>query len=273
MIARQDTEREAERQRQLLRTLWRRDADDALTPWMQGDTAPVQRGLGAYRGNAAAIAERALGAAFPTVRELLGAESFESLSRALWHRHPPERGDLAHWGEALAGFIESDAQLAGEAYLADLARLDWAVHRIEHAADGPALPDGLALLAEADPARLGLAFRDGAMCVPSRWPIVSIWQAHRREGDDRFASVRAAFAAGRAECAWVWRDGWRAAVSALDAPDAKFVSALQRGESLASALDDAGAAFHFEAWLREAVTHRWLAAVRSLPDAPTEAGQ
>lgn len=264
--------REAERQRQLLRTLWRRDADATLTPWMKHDPASTQQGLAAYRGNAAAIAERALGAAFPTVRELLGDDSFESLARTLWHHHPPERGDLAHWGDTLAAFIEADARLADEAYLADVARLEWAVHRIEHAADGPSLPDGLALLAAEDPARLGVDFRDGATRVPSRWPIVSIWQAHRRTGDDRFASVRAAFVAGRAECAWVWRDGWRAAVCALDAPDAKFVGALQRGESLAAALDCAGAGFAFDAWLREAVTQRWLAAVRLLPDAPTQAG-
>jgi hypothetical protein len=266
------SDREARRQRQLLRALWRRDADDALTPWMPHDAASTRLGLAAYRGNSAAIAARALGAAFPTVRELMSNESFDSLARTLWHRHPPERGDLAHWGGTLAAFIDADTQLADEAYLADVARLDWAVHRIEHAADGPSLPDGLARLASEDPARLGITFRDGATRLPSRWPIVSIWRAHRRSGDDRFASVRAAFANGRAECAWVWRDGWRAAVSALDAPDARFVGALQRGESLAAALECAGAAFAFEAWLREAVTQRWLAAVRFLPDAPTEAG-
>ncbi|MFO1220461.1 MAG: DNA-binding domain-containing protein [Burkholderiaceae bacterium] len=263
----QTWQREAERQQQLLRALWRREPDDRLAPWTQGEPPTVQQGLAAYRGNAAVIAARALAAAYPTLQQLLGDASFENLARALWHRHPPQRGDLAHWGEELAAFVEADAQLAGEPYLADVARLEWAVHRIEHAADAPALPEGLPLLASEDPAAIALELQAGATLLGSRWPIVRIRQAHRMQGDTRFDAVRAALAVGQGDNAWVWRDGWRAAVQAIDAPAARFVSRVLAGDSLGAALDVAGEDFDFEVWLRDAITHHWIVGVRRLGDA------
>lgn len=265
-------QREAERQQQLLRSLWRRDGDEHLLPWLQGGAAAAQPGLSAYRGNAAAIAERALEAVYPTVRQLIGEASFESLARALWHRHPPLRGDLAHWGEDLARFLEADRQLDDDAYLADVARLEWVVHRVEHAADAPSVPDGLPLLASEDPATIGLQLQDGAALLPSRWPIVRVWQAHRESGDDRFDAVRAAFAAGQGDCAWVWRDGWRARVQTVDTACGQFLHHTLSGASVGDALAQAGEQFDFAAWLRDAISQRWIVAVRTMPAATTEAG-
>ena len=82
-----------------------------------------------------AIAERALAAAFPTVQQLIGEASFTQLARVFWHRQPPRCGDLARYGETLTDWIADDPRLAPEPYLSDVARVDWAVHTIEHAAD------------------------------------------------------------------------------------------------------------------------------------------
>ena len=43
---------------------------------------PSSRGLAAYRANGHALAERALCAAFPVVRALVGEDSFAALARA-----------------------------------------------------------------------------------------------------------------------------------------------------------------------------------------------
>lgn len=265
--------READRQRQLLSALWRRDADAALAPWLLGDATLAQQGLAAYRGNAAAIAERALGAAYPTLRQLVGEASFEPLARAFWHRHPPSRGDLAHWGGELPAFIEADPQLADEPYLADMARLEWAVHRIEHAADAPSVPDGLPWLASEDPSMLVLQFQPGARLLRSRWPVASLWHAHRAPDVERSEAVRAAWAPQRGESAWVWRDGWRAAVQIAGDAEATFLQVASENGSLGAALDAAGEAFDFGAWLGDAITRRMLVAVRRRVPASTEAGR
>jgi hypothetical protein len=262
-----ELQREALRQQQLLRALWRRGEEAALQLWLRESPQRAEQGLAAYRGNAAAVAERALAAAYPTVCQLIGDESFAALARTLWHRLPPQRGDLAQFGDGLPAWIESDPQLASEPYLADVARVDWAVHGIEQAADVEAPPHGLALLGEAEPSQLRVVFRPGLALVPSRWPVVAIWHAHRRDDEDRFAAVRGAFAAQVQETALIARHGWRAQVEAVDAPTATFTAALLRGTNLADALEAAGDSFAFGPWLQRALAHGWLQAVELLATA------
>jgi hypothetical protein len=257
-------QRELLRQQQLLRALWQRGAGPSLKLWLRESHEQSRHALAAYRGNAAATAERALASAFPTVQQLIGDESFALLARALWHHAPPQRGDLACWGDTLPEWLERDTQLADEPYLADVARVDWAVHTIEQAADAEPPVGGLGLLAEHDPLQLRLRLRPGLMLVSSRWPVVTIWQAHQRADADRFAPVRAAFAAGTAEHALIARSGWRAQVDTLDAGDAAFTAALLRGASLGHALDQAGGAFAFDSWLQRALAAPWLQTVEHL---------
>ena len=259
-------QRELVRQQQLLRALWRRGADASLAGWLRESGARVQQGLDAYRANAGAVAERALAAAFPTLQQLVGDESFAQLARAFWHRHPPLCGDLARYGDALPGWIADDPQLAEEPYLADVASVDWAVHAIEHAADVSAPPAGLRLLGELEPSQLVLRLRPGLACIVSRWPVVTIWHAHRSPEPDRFAPVRQALAVCVAENALVARPQWRASVATIDEPGARFIAALARALPLADALDAAGPAFRFEPWLHEAVRQQWLQAVEPVAE-------
>jgi Putative DNA-binding domain len=248
--------REALRQQMLLRALWRDDA--ALQGWMRG---PSTDGLAAYRSNAGALAERALGSAYPTIAALVGAESFAALARHFWHEHPPVRGDLGEWGDALPAFIAGSAQLANEPSLADCAQLDWAVHAATRAADAPdTWSPALDALATSDPSHLRVQLASGAAVVASRWPVVAIWRAHH--AGEPFENVRAAFAAAREETAFVWRGGGFAIhVEALDAADARFTAALIDGRSLAAALDKAGEHFSFDRWLERALRSRWLIAL------------
>jgi len=254
---------EARRQALLLRALWHQAPDATLAGWLRDAPPRVARGLSAYRSNGAAIAARALAAAFPTVAQLVGADSFDALARAFWHAAPPARGDLAEHGAGLPGFIAADEQLADVPWLADSARLDWAVHRAECSADAAGGgAQGMERLGGDDPGALRLQLQPGTAVIASRWPIATIWLSHRDTADDRFAAVREALAAGRAESALVWRDGWRARVSALAEPEAAFTAALLAGRPLAQALDAAGPEFHFEPWLLDALRHGRLAAVQ-----------
>jgi putative DNA-binding protein len=257
-------QREALRQQQLLHTLWRHGDDQALAPWLRESGERAGQGLDAYRGNASAIAERALASAFPTVQQLIGAEAFAQLARVFWRRQPPRCGDLARYGDALPGWIADDPQLASEPYLADVARVDWAVHTIEQAADVASTPAGLSLLAELDPSHLVLRLRPALTLVVSRWPVATIWQAHRGSEADRFVPVRQALANHVAETALVARPAWRATVQMVDEATARFMIELQDGVTLAAALDAAGATFQFEPWLHDAVRQQWLQAVAPL---------
>ena len=268
-----DSARQHEALRQQWLTAALRDGRPADAPanWLRAPTAAhAIRGLQVYTANAGALAQRALSAAFPTVTQLVGADSFAGLARAFWRADPPLRGDIAQWGGALPAFISAAPQLATEPCLADVARLDWAVHLAEQAGDGAAAATGLAQLASTEPALLWLRLAAGTALVASRYPVASVWLAHRSTALDRFAAVRAAFAAGVAEQALVWRDGHHAQVQVLPAPAAQFTQAVLGGASLDAALRLAGGHFDFEPWLLAALQQGWLAAVDSHP--PTAAG-
>jgi Putative DNA-binding domain len=216
--------KEALRQQTLLAVLWGDAPADAVWPWLQGgplhDGRLRDRGLAAYRANAAEIAERALAAAYPVVQQLLGEESFAALARALWRHQPPQAGDLALWGDGLAHFLSnaaararapdaldvsdapdaldvsdapdalgvSDAPVALDVsdatdvpYLCDMARLEWALHLAARAADATPV-QGLQLLGESDPAQLFLQLAPGTALVQSQHPVFSIWWAHQSAG-------------------------------------------------------------------------------------------
>lgn len=256
-------EREALRQQMLLRALWRDARPGVVAGWMRDDPARFQRGLQAYQANASALAERALAATYPVLRQLIGEESFATLARVFWHRQPPLRGDMGLWGDGLPDFVADSESLAEEPYLADVARLEWRLHEATRAADPDRKGLDLEALGRHDPALIRLQLAPGLALIDSPHPIVSIWRAHPPEpvddpGDERFAPVREAFAAGRGECALVWRAGYRPELDALAAPDAAFISALLSRQPLAAALEAAGAGFGFEAWLIRALQQGWI---------------
>jgi len=158
------------------------------------------------------------------------------------------------------GFIAASAQLADEPYLADSARVDWAVHEATRAADAPdAWPPALDALATSDPSQLHIQLAAGAAVVESHWPVVTVWHAHH--GDVSLDNVRAAFGAAREENALIWRDDRFAIhVETIDTDDAAFTAALTSGRSLAAALDAAGERFSFDRWLEHSLrSHRLVA--------------
>lgn len=252
---------EAQRQQQLLAVLRGDAPPEAISAWLRDGPARTRRGLQAYAANAGALAERALAAAYPTIAELVGAPAFAALARACWRAHPPARGDVAQWGGALPGFIAADPQLAGEPYLADVARLDWAVHSAEQASDAGESAIGLDRLASDDPDALWLHLAAGTALLASQHPVATIWLAHRSRAAERFAPVREAFARGLGEQALVWRQGYQAQVTALPEAAAGFTRAVLAGMSLGQALDGAGPGFAFEPWLLAALQQGWLASV------------
>ena len=239
---------EASRQQDLLARLAAPRADAADSP-----------GLQAYRANAHASAERALGSACPTVRALLGAEDFAHLAREFWHAHPPLRGDLGEWGDALPEWLAGHEALAAWPYLADCARLDLALHRCERAADAVFGAASLELLSGGEPARLQLRLMPGVQALGSRWPLASIHAAHAAgAGESAFDIARERLQQGQGEAVVIARDGWRGVVQRIDAPGLAFMQALVRGVDLAHAIDAAGEGFDFAAWLAAALRGRWL---------------
>jgi hypothetical protein len=261
-------EAEAQRQRALLDALAAGTMEAALSK--AGAAALAERGarlaegLQAYRANADALADRALAAAFPTVQTLVGAADFARLAQELWRRQPPERGDLGVWGSGLPEALERHPAFAVYPYLADCARLDWAVHLCERAADAALDAASLALLQSADPARLRLLPMPGTAVLRSPWPIVTIRAAHGA-AEPNLEDARTAIAQRRGESALVVRAGGRAWLHRLDPASAAWMEQLLAGHTLESALEQAGDRFDFAAWLAQALAGGWLQGASEAP--------
>ena len=228
------------------------------------------RGLMAYQAHGHALAERSLQAAYPVIAALIAHENFAPLARELWHRHPPTRGDLSHWGDALPGFLQHHEQLTDLPYLADVARVEWALHQAAGAPDVPADLASFARITHEDPQRLTLLLAPGTAVFNSRWPVASLVTAHR----DRQPSLEAAGERLRlrvGESAVVWRHGLRPCVAGCPGADAAWLGALMQGMCLPDALNAAAHrddAFDLSAWLNNAVQQGLVVGVVDVRTSP-----
>jgi hypothetical protein len=212
----------------------------------------ASRGLMAYQANGHALAERCLLAAYPVIAQLIGSENFNALARDLWHSEPPRHGDLAQWGDALPAFLAVNEQLADVPYLADVAQVEWALHRAAGAPDAePDLPS-FARLSSEDPETLTLLLAPGTVLITSAWPVVSLVTAHTT-GEPSLAEVGQRVRDRVGETAVVWRQGWRPCVAVCPANALGLLRALQRGAALTEALGQAADGFDFSDWLTQAV--------------------
>lgn len=254
---------EAQRQRDLIAAL-EAVGPTAVDMRLREAGTRVARGLEAYRANAEAIADRALGAAFATVRTMVGADDFKHIARAFWRGRPPLRGDLGEWGGEFPGWLAEHVAMSAWPCLADCARLDLALHLNERAADASLDVASLSLLETHDPERLHLQLLPGASLLCSPWPIATIHQAHQATADGAeraFDAVREALAMASGEQVLVARNGWRGVVHRLDAAEAAWTRSLLDGVNLGAALSQAAQGFDFANWLGRALRASWLKGV------------
>ena len=131
-----------------------------------------------YRNNARAMFEGALERTYPVLRRQVGDEQFAALAQGYRAEHPSRSGDL-HWvGEKFASWLAPRVAADGRAWLADLARLEWACEEAMVAARLPPLaPAELARVAPETLAEVGLALQPCLRTVSSPFPVWSAWRA------------------------------------------------------------------------------------------------
>ena len=239
-------------------------AAQGLRAHASGVGASPQRGLLVYQSNGHMLAERALRAVYPVLAQMLGEDSFADLARALWHALPPQRGDIAEWGEAMAEFIGASAQLQDVPYLPDVARAEWALHRCASAPDREPTLATLALLTTENPQTLTLELAPGALALSSDWPLASLLLTHL-QGSPSLAELALQLQDRTAQDLVLWRVGYQPRLRQAQPGELTFLHALQGGTALEPALD-AAKQLDFLQWLTLAVqTGLVLGARRCLP--------
>jgi hypothetical protein len=191
--------------------------------------------LSIYRNNAALAFRSALEIGFPVLRRRVGDDYFRQLAHEYRERFPSRSGDL-HWvGRDFARFLEGHLAGGDYAWLADLARLEWAreCSAIQEVAEAV----GAGALASVPPDQLEhlvFAFQPSLRLVESPYPVFSVWRANQSESappvDQSLGS----------ECGMA-----RARLDGVEiaqlAPDLfSYLSALGAGRTLGDAMAHAG---------------------------------
>ncbi|UXH80292.1 hypothetical protein [Roseateles amylovorans] len=236
---------------------------------LPGVRGGLPRGLTAYRLNGCVLADRTLSAVYPRLREQMEAEQpggFVALAWSCWRRQGPVDADLGEWGETLVDALAAAESTQGSPpSWTDLARLEWAMHVCERAAQARAFnAESLALMASVDPAQLQLRLVPGLQCVVLREASARALSEVRELSEWLDLPPAAAGAAPADQSVVVWPDGWRARARPVSLPVATWMHAMLQGVTLHQALERADPAFDFSGWLVEALQFGWLNGVRRL---------
>jgi hypothetical protein len=212
------------------------DAHDAGAGALEifiGGAAQVRSRFGIYRGNTQANAAKAIEAAYPVVAKIVGTEFFTGLAAQYRSRFPSQDGDLNEYGESFADFLADFPPARELPYLADVARLEWQVHRAHYAADpAPFDPARLAALSPEQQLRLRPRLHPACRVLHSAYPLARLWEVHQDAFSGEF---EVDFSRGPAH-ALVFRPRFRVEVAQIGDAEAAFLAAALDAATLESAL-------------------------------------
>ena len=196
-------------------------------------TAPPRR-FAVYRNNVTMGLVNALASRFPAAKAIVGDAFFDGMASLFVRAHPPRSPVLMTYGDALPAFVESFAPAAEVPYLADVLRLEIARSEAYHAADAP--PADAEDLQAIEPASLGgarVVFHPAARLIRSPWPVATIHAMNSGSTETQ------ALESWTGEDILVTRPHLQVLTTLLPPGGFLFLSALQEGRSLGTAIEDA----------------------------------
>jgi len=190
------------------------------------------------------------------VQRLVGTPFFYASVDAFVRAHPSRSGDLNEYGDTFGEFLAEYPPASELPYLADVARLEWAIDEANRATDSTIAPDivlgALAVLpAEHLPASR-LRIEPSCRLLASRFPVLRIWHVNQ---PDHGGGLRVEFDA-RFDHLRIRREPDGIAIERIAVDEFAWLSALSRHASLATAIQcalDVDAGFDLGTALRRFV--------------------
>jgi hypothetical protein len=209
-----------------------------------------------YRSSVIGIQTDALAAVYPVIQRLVGEKFFKTLGRDYLSKYPSPSGDLHDLGAEMPEFLSILPAVSELPYLKDVARLEWAWHRVFHAADDTDLDlQSLADISADNQGNIVFSLRKGARLLESDYPIHRIWEVNQEgysgdetvnldEGDIKLI---------------VWRQGFELHIEPLDAAESQLLHAIKKRlplEALIKRMNNAP--LPFEKLLPSCVAKGWI---------------
>jgi hypothetical protein len=143
----------ADLERQLAASLFRDETDIAAAVETRGMSAAARVDI--HRNHVQRSLTKVLETTFAAVASLTDARFFSWLAHEFIMQSPPTSPCLFEYGEEFPNFIDGFPACVSLPYLADVARLEWAIHSVFHAGDDTA----------------------AVVLLESRFPVHQIWRA------------------------------------------------------------------------------------------------
>jgi hypothetical protein len=209
--------------------------DQRAAAEVEGDGLTPEARLDIYRHHVVTTLTAALESTFPVVCRLVDRRFFAYAADAFIRDNPPDGPCLFEYGRAFPDFLAAFPACRDQAYLADVARLEWAMNEALHAEDAEPLdPERLAAVAPEDMPRLVLRLDPSLSLLASPWPVDRIWRANQEVAPPDSAVDLGAGSV----CLEIRREGGDVVMRALEPAD----HALRRGLLGRETLERAAAA-------------------------------
>lgn len=207
-----------------------------------GDAARAAARFMIHRGNVIESLVNALGHSFPAVKAVAGDGNFRVLAAAYVRASPPPKPQLLSYGATFPDFAAGHAAAMRDfPFLADLARLEWAMSEAYYAEEAPALaPETLGAVAPERLPALRLSLHPAARLLVSEFPLHTIWQAASAGGTA--PDLALAPGAPQGEAVLVARPSGPVEAWKLAPGESAFLGAVAAGAPLENALAEAFAA-------------------------------
>jgi hypothetical protein len=155
----------------MTRAIFTRDNTDIAGELLAGK-ADAGRRFAIYRNNTLLSLTRHLKTIFPVTARLGDERFFDYAANAYILRHPPGEARLAVYGKTFPRFLARFPACRHAPILAEVARLEWAIHDALIAEERDAISPGGLIGSESVTLQPSLRF------VVSRWPVLDLWAGH-----------------------------------------------------------------------------------------------
>lgn len=209
--------------------------DPALTPLFTCNENVLPMRLQIYQNNVVGSLTRAMQLTYPLIVILTGEGFAASLMRSFVRDNPPREACLARYGKGFDRYIESYAPARNLPYLADIARLEWAMNESFYAQDDSALhPSGLQNVPGCELADVTLQLRSSVRLLESGWPLLAIREFCLQ--DDRDESETLDLDQGGCRI-MIYRPALSAEIESLDTTEYDFLKGIKEGRPLGYILE------------------------------------
>lgn len=192
------------------------------------DGASLSERMAIYRNNVLKSLTDVIIDVFPTVEKLTGDDFARGMARKFVKAHPPEKGNLNDYGATYPDFIDNFEPAKKLAYLPDVARMDWACHAADYAADDETLnPEALKTVKEEDFDHLIFQFRDSVSLLESPYPLVEIREFCQNDDPDQTLNIDQ----GGSKLL-IYRPELKVTIVKLGSTDYNFLRLIQKGTPL-----------------------------------------